>query len=149
MDAHLLPVLPCLCSSIRRASRALTQMYELALRPVGLRATQFTVLQFLSIAGERTQGEMGEMLALDSTTLTRTLGIMKREGWIEIRRGDDGRERWVHLSKSGETLLNRALPLWENVQSRLRQKIGTQAWGQLMQFSNQVTDLVLKEGDLS
>ena len=68
-----LPNLPCMCSSIRRASRALTQMYEQALRPLGLRSSQFTILQVLSRAGEVLQGQLGEMLAMDSTTLTRTV----------------------------------------------------------------------------
>src|SRR5712691_12742993 len=75
---HELPVVPCMCARFRRASRALTQLYDEALRPLGLRATQFTILQALSLAGEVSQGHLGEMLAMDSTTLTRTLEIMAR-----------------------------------------------------------------------
>jgi DNA-binding MarR family transcriptional regulator len=71
----------------------LTQLYEQALRPLGLRATQLTVRQVLSRSGEVPQGQLGEMLAMDSTSLTRTLGIMRRQGWVAERRGDDRRER--------------------------------------------------------
>ncbi len=71
-----------MCASLRRASRSLTQLYDEALRPLGLRATQFTILQALSLAGEVSQGELAQILAMDSTTLTRTLRIMGREGWI-------------------------------------------------------------------
>ena len=78
MNKSLVPPLPCFCASLRRASRALTQVYEQALRPLGLRGTQFTVLQALSLAGEVPQGELGRILAMDSTTLTRTLEIMRR-----------------------------------------------------------------------
>jgi DNA-binding MarR family transcriptional regulator len=46
------------------------------IRPLGLRATQFTLLQALSQAGEVSQGTLGGILAIDSTTLTRTLAIM-------------------------------------------------------------------------
>ena len=91
MKISTLPLLPCMCSSFRRTSRALTQVYEAALRPVGLHATQFTILQVLSLAGERTQGELGTMMAMDSTSLTRALAVMIREGWIAERRGDDRR----------------------------------------------------------
>src|SRR5260370_34327720 len=116
-----LPNLPCMCASFRRASRALTQLYEEALRPLGLRATQFTILQALSLAGEVSQGKLGEMLAMDSTSLTRTLAIMQREGWISERRGrpnadrpkEDRRQRWLCLAKAGQAQLNRALPVWE------------------------------------
>ena len=94
--------LPCLCASFRRASRVLTQHYDAALRPLGLRGTQFTLLQALSLAGEVSQGTLGEILAIDSTTLTRTLAIMVRRGWIVSRFGDDRRERWLSLSDAGK-----------------------------------------------
>jgi DNA-binding MarR family transcriptional regulator len=93
-----LPTLPCMCASFRRSSRALTQLYEKELRPLGLRATQLTILQVLSRAGEMPQGKLGEILAMDSTSLTRTLAIMIRRGWITERRGEDKRERWLRLS---------------------------------------------------
>ncbi len=82
-----------MCGNFRRTSRALTQFYEEELRPLGLRATQFTILQALSLAGEVSQGQLGEMLAMDSTSLTRTLAIMSRKGWITEHRGEDRRER--------------------------------------------------------
>ena len=50
MTQKAISALPCLCASFRRASRALTQLYEQALRPLGVRATQFTVLQVLQLA---------------------------------------------------------------------------------------------------
>jgi DNA-binding MarR family transcriptional regulator len=142
-----MPALPCMCGSFRRTSRALTQFYEQALRPAGLRATQLTILQVLSRAGEVSQGQLGEMLAMDSTTLTRTLQIMRRHNWIAGRRREDQRERWLSLSKPGETKLNRALLVWEKVQSRLRKKMGNQAWENLLQLTNQVTELVTAQGE--
>lgn len=125
----------------------MTQLYENALRPLGLRATQFTILQALSLAGEVTQSQLGKILAMDSTTLTRTLQIMDREGWIAERRGEDRRERRLRLAKAGETQFNRALPAWEKVQSRLRHQLGEQAWKNLLDTTHQVTDLVTKQGD--
>jgi DNA-binding MarR family transcriptional regulator len=143
-SSHL-PELPCMCSSVRRAARALTQSYEQALRPTGLRATQFTILQALSIGGEMLQGQLGSILVMDSTTLTRTLRIMTKHGWVAERRGEDRRERWLRLSKAGEAKLNRALPEWEKAQSHLRRQIGEQRWQDLMTLSNQITELT--QGD--
>lgn len=136
-----LPILPCMCSSFRRTARALTQLYEEAFRPLGLRATQFTILQFLSIAGEVSQGQMGAMLAMDSTSLTRTLAHMVRNGWIAERRGADRRERLLRLSRAGEKQLARALPIWEQVQSRLRRKLGETRWKELLGLTSAVTEL--------
>jgi DNA-binding MarR family transcriptional regulator len=136
-----------MCGSFRRTSRALTQSYERAFRPIGLRATQFTILQVLSRAGEVSQGQLGEILAMDSTTLTRTLEIMRRHGWIAERRGEDQRERRLSLSNSGKTKLNRATVVWEKIQSRLRGQLGDQAWNNLMQLTNQITELATAPGD--
>lgn len=142
MKRSPIPKLPCMCGSFRRASRALTQVYENSLRPLGLRATQFTVLQALTLAGEVTQSQLGEILAIDSTTLTRTLQIMKREGWIAERRGDDRRERRLRLAKAGQTQFQHALPAWEKVQSRLRRQLGEQSWKNLLDITHEVTELV-------
>jgi DNA-binding MarR family transcriptional regulator len=146
MSESLLPALPCMCASFRRTSRALTQLYEQALRPHGLRASQFTILQALALAGDVTQGQLGEMLAMDSTSLTRTLAIMGRRGWITVRPGKDRRERRLQLASGGQTKLRNAQPLWEKAQSRLRRQLGAQAWKNLLQLTQQVTQVVKTQG---
>jgi len=138
-----------MCASLRRASRSLTQLYDEALRPLGLRATQFTILQALSLAGEVSQGELAQILAMDSTTLTRTLRIMGREGWIVERRGADRRERLLRLAKAGRYKFNRALPSWEKAQAQLGRQLGDKRWHALMKLTNEVTTLVTTQGGLS
>jgi DNA-binding MarR family transcriptional regulator len=134
--------LPCMCASFRRASRILTQHYDTALRPLGLRATQFTLLQALSQAGEVSQRTLGEILAIDSTTLTRTLAIMGRRGWIASRSGVDRRERWLSLSEAGKAEFKRARPHWEKVQQELRGRLGNKRWNELLNLTNEVTATV-------
>ena len=141
--------LPCLCVTLRRASRTVTQLYEDALRPVGLRATQFTVLQALSLAGEVTQGLLGQILAMDSTTLTRTLEIMKRRGWIVQRRGQDRREWRISLSQTGEAQLKRALPPWRSVQRRVHSQLGNEVWENLFNVTEQVARALTGKGEKS
>src|SRR5437660_559915 len=146
---HALPDLPCMCASLRRASRALTHLYDEALRPLGLRATQFTILQALSLAGEVSQGELGQILAMDSTTLTRTLRIMGREGWIVERRGEDRRERLLRLARAGRYEFNRALPIWEEAQAQLGRRLGDKRRHALIKQTKAVTPLVSTHGALS
>ena len=134
------PALPCLCATLRRAARSLTQLYEEALRPLGLRSSQFTILQVLWRMGELSQGSLGDILAMDSTSLSRTLAIMRRHGWILERPGQDRRERLLRIAKPGEALLYRALPQWEKVQARLRGQLGDAAWESLFQLNNHLTN---------
>jgi DNA-binding MarR family transcriptional regulator len=131
--------LPCACATLRRASRALSQGYEEALRPVGLRATQFTILQTLDMAREVTQRRLGQILALDSTTLTRTLRIMTRAGWIAERRGTDRRERLLSLSAEGRSVFDTARPHWEKAQAEMRQRLGEALWNQIFSVADKVT----------
>jgi DNA-binding MarR family transcriptional regulator len=143
------PTLPCLCASLRRASRALTQFYEEAFRSLGIRASQFTILQALSLTGEVTQGRLGEILAIDSTTLTRTLEIMSRHRWIIRRRGEDRREWRIQLSATGKTQFDQALPVWQKVQTHITHLLGQSQTDQLMKLTNAVTNAVTEQGDLS
>ena len=136
-----------MCASFRRASRVLTQHYDWTLRPLGLRGTQFTLLQALSLAGEVSQGTLGEILAIDSTTLTRTLAIMGRRGWIASRSGEDRRERWFSLSAAGKAEFRRARPHWEKVQQQLRARLGNKRWNDILNLTNQVTLAVTSQGD--
>lgn len=140
MEKVFIPALPCMCASFRRASRLLSQLYEDALRPLGLRATQFTILQALSLAGEVTQGQLGQMLGMDSTTLTRTLTIMSRQGWIAKWRGEDRREWRMRLSKKGEAQFKSAMPLWQQAQDGLHDRLGNHLSDNLMKLTNAVTN---------
>jgi DNA-binding MarR family transcriptional regulator len=127
-----LPTLVCACASLRRAARAVTQAYDDALRDTRVNPTQFTLLQFLSRVGEVSQGTLGELLAIDTTTLTRTLEPLRSAGWIQSRPGDDRRERRWSLTAAGERQRARAAPAWEKAQSRLRSRLGTARFQSLL-----------------
>jgi DNA-binding MarR family transcriptional regulator len=136
-----------MCAGFRRTARALTQLYERTFRPLGLRASQFTILQVLARAGEVSQGQIGKILAMDSTTLTRTLKVMRQQRWVAERRGRDRRERLLSLSKDGAALLALAEPEWNKVQERLRQRLGHQNWENLGRAADQVAILALREAE--
>jgi DNA-binding MarR family transcriptional regulator len=133
MSAEALPTLACASASLRRAARAVTRLYEEALRETGLRATQFTLLQALELSGSSPQARLGELLALDPTTLTRTLRPLARAGWIRAAAGRDRREvRWA-LTPAGRRRIARAQPAWERAQSRLRARLQPEHWRVLVE----------------
>lgn len=134
-----------MCANLRRTARVLTQRYDEALRPLGLTITQFTILQALSLAGEVTQGELGEILAMDSTTLTRTLEIVNRHGWVAKHYGTDRRERRLRLTRAGESEFNRAVPYWRSKQETLRKRLGKQRWDDLTKLINDTTSIIAEQ----
>jgi DNA-binding MarR family transcriptional regulator len=133
--------LPCLCANVRRASRVLSQIYDDAMRPLGLRMTQFSILQALSLTGPKLQGELAEFLALDSTSFTRAVQQLRRRGWVKTVKGRDRRERLVSLSKSGEAELAQARPAWEAVQKEVGSLLGEERRHGLIQLSTAVANL--------
>jgi DNA-binding MarR family transcriptional regulator len=126
---------------LRRASRAATQLYDGQLRSVGLTTAQFTLLQTLSLAGRPTQRRLGEILVLDSTTLSRTLRPLERRGWIRRRSGQDRRERQVELTPAGRRLFQAAVPLWNRAQKLFLARFGRRRWKKLLRELTAIADL--------
>jgi DNA-binding MarR family transcriptional regulator len=125
-------VLPCACANLRRAARAVTRLYDDELRAVGLTIAQFTLLQVLSQTGTVTQGRLGRILLLDSTTLSRTLRPLEGSGWVRRRPGKDRRERRIELTPAGRSRFRQAVPAWNRAQRILRDRIGDRRWKALM-----------------
>jgi DNA-binding MarR family transcriptional regulator len=136
-----LPELPCVCTSLRRATRAVTRLYDRELREVSLRSTQFTLLQALHLVGTITQGDLGSLLSLDSTTLTRSLQPLVDAGWVNSERGEDRRERHLRLTASGERKFQDALPSWRRAQKQLQRTIGRD-WDRLERELRQIAGAV-------
>ena len=134
-----LPLLPCACANLRRAARAVTRLYNKELRSERIEITQFTLLMALDQAGEISQGKLGKLMALDSTTLTRMLELLKKRGWVQEKEGDDRRFRIIRLTTSGRTKLQQTLPHWKRAQDRMQKVLGEQTMGQLGGLLAQVT----------
>jgi len=130
--ADALPLLPCACANLRRAARAVTQLYDGELRGTGLNITQFTLLQALASTGPVNQGGLGGLLAIDTTTLSRTLRPLETKRWIRSVPGEDRRERQIELTAAGKAELVRATPAWERAQQRLRRRLGQGRWEALL-----------------
>jgi|HubBroStandDraft_1064217.scaffolds.fasta_scaffold01572_13 DNA-binding MarR family transcriptional regulator len=138
--------LPCACANLRRAARVVTQFYDEALRPSGLRATQFTLLQALHLAPSISQKALARLLGIDSTTLTRTLVLLRRKGWLRAEAGTDRRELRLVLTPAGQREYRRVIPYWRSAQTRLRQALGAANWKQVMTASFRTVALVPSNG---
>ena len=127
-DPSLFETTRCLCLASRRAARAITREFDRALRTRGLRATQFTLLAALHLAGPRSMGELAELLSADRTTLTRNLAIAEQHGWVKLRVDrHDARSRLPAITAKGSRTLKAALPTWRAVQQRLLGQLGREA----------------------
>jgi DNA-binding MarR family transcriptional regulator len=117
-------VLRCTCFNLRKAARAVTQLYDEFLRPSGLRATQFSLLMLIRGLGPIRITELAEEAVMDRTTLKRNVDLLQREGLVRVQPGEDARSREVSLTAAAEQRLARALPLWQRAQAHVSHELG-------------------------
>jgi DNA-binding MarR family transcriptional regulator len=108
----------CLCLALRRTTRVVTQQFDAALRPFGVRATQLPILT-AAAGGATVLAELAAALGMERTTLLRNVRPLVRRGLIVVRREKDGRRDEVTATTAGRALLQRVYPAWREVQNRL------------------------------
>jgi DNA-binding MarR family transcriptional regulator len=119
---------PCVCSTLRMVSRAVTQLYDDVLRPAGLRVTQYSILATISRSGEANLRQLEVALAIDQTTLTRSLNLLERDRMLERVPHPDGRIKAMRLTRKGRRVLKVARPLWAQAQAKVLRDLGTGVW---------------------
>lgn len=136
----------CACFNIRKAARAVTSVYDKALRPLGIRSTQLTLLMALASAGTATITRLADRLVMDRTTLARDLKPLEAQGLVVIAAGQDRRVRVVELTEAGRATLDSALPLWHAVQQRIiTNGLGATGWATLYSTLQDVVQLAQQE----
>ena len=114
----------CACGRLRRATRALTQLYDDAMAPSGLRVTQFSLLRTLAREGPLRISDLASSTLLDRTALSRNLDPLIARGLVASVRGRDGRTRDVALTAPGERAVRDASPHWRRAQALVRRRLG-------------------------
>ena len=122
----------CACANLRKASRAVTQVYDADLRPTGLKATQFTVLATLATVGDIPLTRLADAMVMDRTTLTRNLKPLVARGLVRVAPDGDRRIRRINLTRSGAVAFDQALPYWRKAQARLVDGLGRTRWRGLL-----------------
>ena len=110
----------CFCNALRQASRAVSRLYDEELRSIGLRTTQYSLLQLLRRSGEVRQRDLAALTLHEETTLTRNLRPLVDACWVAVRTGEDRREKWLKITAAGVAKLDEARPAWERAQRRMQ-----------------------------
>lgn len=122
----------CACFNVRKAARAITQLYDDVLRPSGLRVTQFSILAVTRRLGSVTVTRLAEETVTDRTTLTRNLKVLSQQKLVRIVPGDDRREREVSLTDRGRAAVAQAYPMWKDVQAQVAQRLGRERFRRML-----------------
>ncbi len=119
---------------LRRASRRVTQVYDQALKPFGLRLTQYSLLANLLRNEDISITDLAELLDTERTTLTRNLKPLEAAGWLRIKPGPDRRSRAVAITPDGQAVVERAFPAWQQAERTFRAAMGREESAELRQL---------------
>ncbi len=115
----------CAVGNLRKAARVVTQLYDEALQPAGLKATQFNLLSTIALYEPAIINELADKLIMNRTTLARDLKPLEREGLVLVVVGEnDQRTRQVTLTPKGRELLLKAAPLRQEIQNQVEERLG-------------------------
>jgi DNA-binding MarR family transcriptional regulator len=123
----------CTCGELRKAARAITLLYDNAFKSSGLLSTQLGVLDAICNSNSIRISNLAAKQGMDRTTLTRNLSVLERQGFIKISSGRDHRTRIVTATQKGRSAVAKAIPLWIEVQHRVKQQMGEDRWLNLIQ----------------
>jgi DNA-binding MarR family transcriptional regulator len=114
----------CIAVRMRMLNRAVTNIYDDALRPLGLKVSQMNILVAAGKMGTARPVEVCERLHLDVSTLSRNVERMKTRGWLEVIPDDDGRTQPFRLTSAGRKLVERAASAWKKAQKQAKSLLG-------------------------
>lgn len=114
----------CIAGRLRLLNRVVTNLYDDALRPFGVKLSQGNVLAVIAKLGVARPAEVCDILELDTSTLSRTVERMVANGWLEILPDDDGRSHPFRLTVEGKRLMEKAIPAWEKAQAEAKKLLG-------------------------
>lgn len=136
----------CHCLSLRQATRVVTQLYDEALAPAGIRSTQFSLLTAIAWTQPASMNDLAARMVMDRTTLTRNLRPLLDAGMVTVRTGDDRRRREVALTRAGSRTLAEATSHWRTAQAQVRGALGERRLGSLR---DQLAETVSRVGALT
>src|ERR1700730_3687875 len=145
---HITVSLPCACTTLRKASRAMSRIYDEVLSPAGLTVAQLGVLRAIGRGDKKGEplSRLAETLVMDRTSLYRALSPMVRSGWLLIKDAPKGRAKVVQLSKTGIRATADATEYWQRAQSGVIGELGVDRWAALHKEVTELTKLGVKLG---
>jgi DNA-binding MarR family transcriptional regulator len=114
----------CIAGRLRLLNRVITNLYDDAFRPFGVRLSQGSVLAVTAKLGVARPAQVCDILELDTSTLSRTVDRMVANGWLEIVPDEDGRSQPFRLTAEGRRLMERLFPAWERAQAEAKKLLG-------------------------
>ena len=114
----------CIAVRLRLLNRVVTNLYDDALRPLGLRVSQLNILFVTAQLGLARPAQVCDILQLNASTLSRNVKPLQARGWLEVVPDEDARAQPFRLTPQGKRLIKKAIPAWEEAQRQAIELLG-------------------------
>src|SRR5207302_11053236 len=121
----------CIAVRLRLLNRVVTNLYDDALRLLGLKVSQLNILIVTARLGLARPAQVCDILQLDSSTLSRNVRPLQAHGWLEVVPDEDARAQPFRLTAQGERLIEKVVPAWEEAQRQAAELLGDEGIGLL------------------
>ncbi len=126
----------CAAGRVRKLSRAVSAVYDEALRPHGIRVSQLTILALVAALRQAAPSDLERYLLMDRSTVSRNVKRMCDQGWLATAPAPDARSHFIEATAPGHKLLQRALPDWRVAQRRARALLGDDNFDAVVRAAN-------------
>lgn len=126
----------CLAVRVRLIGRAVTSLYDSALKGHGVTVAQVNLLAALGRVGPCPPSTLGDVLQLERSTVSRNLNLLLNHGWIEAVSSDAKGMREVALTPAGRAKIESVMPAWRRAQGQAAQLLGTAGVGALHRIAS-------------
>ncbi len=128
----------CLAVRVRLLNRTVTNIFDDALRPLGVKVSQLNVLMVVAKHGPISPGDVARRLNMEKSTLSRNVNRMRTHGWLKVLGGDSGHKQILELGSAGRKLIEKSLPCWKKAQAQTEAMLGQRGAQSIHRAANTV-----------
>lgn len=128
----------CIAGRVRLLNRVITNIYDRALQPLGLKINQANILVMLSFTAQASSVDIARVLLMEKSTVSRNVERMRKKGWIAVAAKDDGQLQVITVTPAGRALLAAAHAEWEKAQKQAMELLGEEGVAAILKLHDTI-----------
>lgn len=126
----------CIAARLRLLNRMVTNIYDSALSPFGVKLNQMSILMVVYLAGEIGYEALCKRLKMEKSTASRNIERLKKKGWLAIASVKNERRKYLKVTAAGEELLGKVHEAWEEAQIKAAELLGKEGTEVICNIAN-------------
>ena len=126
----------CLSVRLRLMNRMVGAIYDEALRPHGIKASQLNILVAVSAFGRVTSQQLCRVLHMDTSTFSRAVARLKNNRWLQVEPSGEGKILKIEATQAGYKKIEQVYPDWQRAQAKAVEALGESTYEMIIASGN-------------